>query len=289
MKIRAVVYLDSALAVRAEAYSSEFAVPCIDGSGLAQAKPKLLQRLLEENVGDVGKDAAFVYDEGGLRLVSFDSSNSVTISADFHGATTTYRRLKGGGKGQMIAKAVGLGSGMTPSVLDGTAGLGGDAFVLASLGCRVSMVERVSAVRALLEDGLLRARLFAEQEDPALSDVLGRMQLIRGDSMRHLKQLKSSDCPDVVYLDPMFPARTKRSLVKKEMRVFHSLVGADPDANQLLPCALAAARYRVVVKRPKGANSLNDMEPNHTLNGKSNRYDIYTKQKMSAAGGVVIT
>ncbi len=33
--------------------------------------------------------------------------------------------------------------------------------------------------------------------------------------------------PQVVYLDPMFPHKQKSALVKKEMRVFQSLVGPD--------------------------------------------------------------
>jgi 16S rRNA (guanine1516-N2)-methyltransferase len=37
-------------------------------------------------------------------------------------------------------------------------GLGKDAFVLASLGCRVTLVERNPVVHALLRDGLDRLR-----------------------------------------------------------------------------------------------------------------------------------
>jgi 16S rRNA (guanine1516-N2)-methyltransferase len=42
-------------------------------------------------------------------------------------------------------------------VIDGTAGLGKDAFVLAGLGCKVTLVERHPVVVALLADGLARA------------------------------------------------------------------------------------------------------------------------------------
>ena len=62
--------------------------------------------------------------------------------------------------------------------------------------------------------------------------------------------------PDVVYLDPMYPHRQKSALVKKEMRVFQSLVGADEDADLLLAPALALATRRVVVKRPDYAEPL---------------------------------
>ena len=60
----------------------------------------------------------------------------------------------------MLAKAVGLKKGACPDVIDCTAGLGRDAFVLASLGCRVVMLERVTVVHALLNDGLAQALPF---------------------------------------------------------------------------------------------------------------------------------
>lgn len=50
--------------------------------------------------------------------------------------------------------------------------------------------------------------------------------------------------------------KKKSALVKKEMRVFQSLVGADLDADGLLAPAMALASKRVVVKRPDYANWL---------------------------------
>ena len=73
----------------------------------------------------------------------------------------------------------------------------------------------------------------------------------------------------------MFPPRSKSALVKKEMRVFHALVGSDDDADELLPAALRVARKRVVVKRPRIAPALEGARPSHVLAGKRNRYDIY--------------
>ena len=280
MNLRAVVYLDSASIEPAAQLCVDFDVPCMDGSTLAASKPKSIQRLLEQELGSVANECAFVLGKAGLQLVSFDPNNAVAIAANFHGATTTYRRLKGGGKGQTIAKAVGIRAGVTPRILDATAGLGGDSFVFASLGSEVSMIERVPVVRHLLADGLEQATRYAAVEDAELMNVLQRMQLIEADSLEYLKQLPEEASPDVIYLDPMFPERTKQSLVKKEMRVVHSLVGSDPDADQLLSLAIDKARYRVVVKRPRLAPYLSGVEPKHVLSGKSNRYDLYTKLKI---------
>lgn len=280
MKLSAVVYLQTGLADAAAELAAQFEVPCVDGLHLNGAKTKYLQAFLTELSGDAKDASAFVMDADGLRLYALGANYGVAIAADFCGPTVTYRRKLGGGKGQMIAKAVGLRSGVYPQVLDATAGLGGDAFVLASLGCQMTMLERVPEVRALLSAGLDQARNFAQREDPELAEILERMHLIHTDSHEYLKTIETTDRPDVIYLDPMFPERTKGAMVKKEMRVFHDLVGADLDADDLLSLAMAQARYRVVVKRPRISPTLGDSKPNHVLEGKSNRYDIYTIAKM---------
>lgn len=188
------------------------------------------------------------------------------VLIDFTAGAVDHRRRFGGGKGQDIAKAVGLNKRAQLSVLDATAGLGRDAFVLASLGCHVSLCERVGFVRALLEDGLSRALLHSE-----VSGIASRMPLISGDiSEIHDERF------DVVFLDPMYPHTDKSSAAaKKEMAFFRDLVGKDEDADLLLPKALEIANYRVVVKRPKGAPYLNNVEPTYQLDGKAGRFDIY--------------
>ena len=280
MKLTLLVYLDTSLAEQAQVWAERLGIPCVDGTAVADAKSKFLQRFLADLNPEVEESFVLVATFTGLELHALGAEYGVSIRADFHGATTTYRRKQGGGKGQMIAKAVGVRSGVYPRVLDATAGLGGDGFVLASLGCSVTLLERVPAVRALLEDGLIQARAYGSANDAELLEVLDRMTLIEADSLSYLQNIADADRPDIVYLDPMFPVRNKSALVKKEMRVFHSLVGADPDADGLLPAALACAKYRVVVKRPRIAPALAGPEPNHALEGKSNRYDIYTIQKL---------
>lgn len=199
------------------------------------------------------------------------------VQVDFFTGAAEHRRRFGGGKGQMIAKACGLQGKVLPGVLDATAGLGRDAFVLASLGCEVRLLERSAVVYALLADGLAHAAARAENAEQAA--IIERMQLKRGDALVDLRQ-RPEDSEDVVYLDPMFPERQKSADVKKEMQVFHRIVGADIDAAGLLEAALRVARYRVVVKRPRKAPNLADRPPGFCLEGKSSRFDIYPLKKM---------
>ncbi len=191
------------------------------------------------------------------------------LNVDFLSGESNYRRLQGGGRRQLIARAVGIKSGSSSKVLDATAGLGHDSFVLACLNCSVQMLERSPIIAALLQDGLKRL-----QQSPDFHDI--RMELIVVDAIDYLKQLQHQpDLPDVIYLDPMFPPRAKSALVKKEMRMLQDIIGKDEDAPELLKAALACKVKRVVVKRPRLAPAISGPEPNLTFEGKSSRFDVY--------------
>ncbi|MCP4989780.1 MAG: class I SAM-dependent methyltransferase [Colwellia sp.] len=205
-----------------------------------------------------------------LELCKLDEPKLGAIKVDFVEGAVAHRRKFGGGRGQDIAKAVGLKHGFTPHVLDATAGLGRDAFVLASLGCQLTLMERMPVVAALLDDGIERAKLNSE-----VAEIAQNMQLIHASS---IESMDLASAPDVVYLDPMYPHREKSAAIKKEMRIFQSLVGEDLDADSLLEPALALAKYRVVVKRPSYAPPLADKKPSMSIKMKKNRFDVYVKQ-----------
>lgn len=193
------------------------------------------------------------------------------VRVDFSSSAASYRRNKGGG--EMIVKAVAGNKKQLPTVLDATAGLGGDSFVLASWGYCVSLMERSPIAALLLTDGISRAR---SSEDRTLRAVVDQMEFCRGDSLDYLHTLPAEQCPDVVYIDPMFPSSKKSALVKKEMQAFQQIVGADQDSDALLAAALKKARHRVVVKRPLKAECLAGLSPAFALKGKAVRFDIYT-------------
>ncbi len=225
-------------------------------------------------------DAEFALQLGetGLQLQLLGPQAPGPVRVDFLEGGAAHRRQFGGGTGQMIAKAVGIQPGIRPSVLDATAGLGRDAFVLATLGCELVLIERQPLIAALLEDGLARGR-----RDMEVGAIVQRMQLKQGNAIE-LMNAWEGEPPQVVYLDPMFPHREKSALVKKEMRLFRPFVGDDLDAGALLEQALALASHRVVVKRPRKAPSIVGAKPGYSLEGKSSRYDIYPKKKLAPRG-----
>lgn len=234
------------------------------------------QALAAELALPLAGEAEFALQLGayGLQLQALGPGAGGPVRVDFVDGALAHRRQQGGGGGQMIAKAVGIQPGVRPVVLDATAGLGRDAFVLAHLGCQVTLIERQAMIAALLDDGMRRGLL-----DPEVRPIIERMRLLRGDAISQMRAW-TGQAPQVIYLDPMFPHREKSSLVKKEMRVFRPLVGDDPDAADLLAAALALASHRVVVKRPRKAPCVDGPLPSYALEGKSSRFDVYAKKTL---------
>jgi 16S rRNA (guanine1516-N2)-methyltransferase len=227
-----------------------------------------------------GAEYQLRYSAAGVFLQSMDAKKHGMVMVEFASGSAAYRRFYGGGNGQMIAKAVGVSGKFKPKIFDATAGLGGDAFVLASLGCQLLLMERSPIAYALLQDGISRAVLTAAQNDKELLEIVSRMRLMEGNSIDYLNACDTY-VADVIYLDPMFPERNKTAAVKKEMQAFHVLMGQDMDDQALLLAALPKAKYRVVVKRPRLAPSINGSRVSYQLEGKSSRYDIYVNKSIS--------
>lgn len=219
-------------------------------------------------------------------------------------------RVGSGGlsKKQPLVKAFGQ---RVRTIIDATAGLGHDAFLLACCGFEVTALERNPVVFALVRDGLRRTEL-----DPRLSAALnGRLRVVHADALQALREglearrlaglkalasprsdrliardsahsadaskpsdlqvSKLSTPPDAIFIDPIFPPKRKKSaLAKKSIRLVRQLVGNDADAGQLLELALQTTCDRVVVKRADDAPPLLE-KPSLRFGGKLVRYDVY--------------
>lgn len=215
-----------------------------------------------------GVQAVLEWQDGRLQLRPQDKGLGTPIAVDFLSGKTGFRAQRFAH--EMIVKAVAGRSREPLTVVDATAGLGRDGFLLAAAGHQVTLIERHPAIAALLADGLLRAA-----SDPDMASVCARLNLQAGSAQRLLAALPDDHRPEVIYLDPMFPERQKAALVKKEMRIFREVVGEDEDATALLALALTVARKRVVVKRPRKAEGIGPRKPSHQLVGTSSRFDVY--------------
>lgn len=190
------------------------------------------------------------------------------LRVDFVGGAVAHRLRFGGGRGQALAKAMGLRAGKTPMIVDATAGLGRDAFLLASLGAQVVLIERSEQMHTLLVQGMERAA----NEGGELREIMDRMTLLQGDAKDLLPELSG----EAILIDPMHPPRTNSALVKRELRQVREIVGTDDDAADLVRVALDTARKRVVLKWPAKADPIAGIRPcSHQILGKSTRYDVF--------------
>lgn len=195
-------------------------------------------------------------------------TQAAELRVDFVSGAVAHRLRFGGGRGQALAKAMGLRAGKTPMIVDATAGLGRDAFILASLGAQVVLIERSEKMHSLLVEGMDRA----VQEGGVFRDIIGRMTLLQGDARDLLPELSG----EAILIDPMHPPRKNSALVKRELRQVREIVGTDDDAADLVRVALKTARNRVVLKWPAKADPIKGIQPcSHQIIGKSTRYDVF--------------
>lgn len=190
------------------------------------------------------------------------------LRVDFISGAVAHRLRFGGGRGQAIAKAMGFTKGKTPTIIDATAGLGRDAFLLASLGANVILIERSDHMHHLLQQGMAEAT----NEGGIFAEIITRMTLLNGDA----KDLLPTLTAEAILVDPMHPPRKNSALVKKELRQVRDIVGTDPDAADLMRVALQHATKRVVLKQPAKADPMEGLPtPSHQILGKSTRYDVF--------------
>lgn len=190
------------------------------------------------------------------------------MRVDFTCGRLRYRQQHLQGTNELIAKAIGLKKTGPCDVFDTTAGLGREAFLLAALGCEVTLFERNPTIAVLLKEGLAHAR--TQQE---LAPIMARMHFFEACAIDYLKQHPLIS-PSVIYCDPMFPVRAKSALVKKDMQWLQTVVGTDQDCEALIEVSLARAKHRVVVKRPVGSDAL-IKKPDFAYAGRSHRFDVY--------------
>ena len=158
------------------------------------------------------------------------------------------------------------------TIIDATAGLGGDSLKLAMIADRVIAIERNPVVFALLVSALHAARTSSVS-------VLDKIEAHFGDAIELIRQLPAVD---VIFLDPMFPPKRKQSaLPPKSVRILRNIVGDDMDNEKLLRVARQHATRRVVVKRPLHAPPLAD---DHVAlhEGKVVRYEVYLPMSKQA-------
>ena len=204
-----------------------------------------------------------VRDEAGLALVG----EGQVLRGDF---TRMLPRIKAGRlSSELLVKAAKIKKAEGElTAVDATAGLGEDSLLLAAAGFNVTLYERNPLVYELLKDALDRAAL-----SPELAPVVARMNAVHADSVAGMRVLETS--PDVILLDPMFPARQKSALVKKKLQMIQKLERPCDDEIGLLLAAMEARPKKLIIKRPPKGDYLAGLKPDHSIEGKAVRFDCF--------------
>lgn len=237
---------------------------------------EIAERLGVSNLGLNGKpnhthgDFQLLVAEDGLAIKK-TGSNQKPLRVDFNTGSMAYRRVHSSRRNEAIARAVGIGKKSTVTVVDATAGLGKDSFILAMLGCSVIMLERSPIMALLLEDGLRRAA-----ESDALAEIAARMTFETAEACEWIKRQQTL-CNHVVYLDPMFPAKSQSALSRGDMQFMQEIIGSDEEFEDLFACARASGADRVVLKRPLRAEGVS-VKPTFSLKGKASRFDVFIRE-----------
>lgn len=201
------------------------------------------------------------FSEGNL---SYHSSLLGDMHFDFEEQCRYHQRQNYAVSKEPLARALGIKGHKDDQqkkllIWDATCGTGKDSVLIAHFGARIVAFERNPVVYLLLRDALRRHPV--------------NFELNFGDA-RDFATAVNAQRPDVIYYDPMYPAKKKSALPRKEMRIFKDVVGDDPDSGDFLEWALGQATQRVVVKRPSEALPIK-AQPSASYSGKSTRYDMY--------------
>lgn len=241
---------------------------------IAVADPEVLDeaREISDHLGallvtdedrEIGDERYLRLDRNGLALVQ----GNMELRGDFR---EMLPRITGGHlQHEKLLRAIRFREEIPePLAVDATAGLGEDSFILAAGGFTVVMCEYNPIIAALLKDALYRA-----QKDPDIGEIARRMKLIEGNSVEIFSRLDREI--DIIYLDPMFPAKKKSGISTKKLQLFQKLETPCADEKELLDAAFSADPRRIVVKRPIKGAPLAGKKAGYSIDCRNVRYDCY--------------
>ena len=234
-------------------------VVCVGKGAQKEQAQALAKHMNVPLVETPGEELTVMFDSSGVSLIGF----GLTFQGDFE--QMLHRVSDGRLQHEMLVKAAKNGRPGTKAI-DATAGMGEDSFLLAAFGYEVTMYEQNPVVAALLKDALRRAK-----KNPAIRDIANRMTLVEGNSIDLLAG--KLDEIEVIYLDPMFPARQKSGLINKKMQLIQKLEMPCSEESELFAAAMNVHPAKIIVKRPLKAPHLDGRKPNYMLEGKAIRYD----------------
>ena len=237
-------------------------VVCLEKGGQKDMAEAFARRIGAEISEKPGPKLTILFHAKGVSLTGY----GLSYQGDFE--NMLHRVTNGRLQHEMLVRAA-KSDKPGRKAIDATAGMGEDAFLLAAQGYEVTLFEQNPVIVVLLKDALRRAK-----KHPVLKDIASRMNLVQDNSVEGMSKLL--DPVDVIYLDPMFPARQKSSLINKKLQLIQKLEPPCSEETDLFYAAISASPSKIIVKRPLKSEFLAGRKPSYTLNGKAIRYDCYT-------------
>ena len=237
-------------------------VVCLGKGGQRDMAESFARKTDTSIVEKPGEYLTVLFDSKGVSLTGF----GLTYQGDFE--NMLHRVTNGRLQHEMLVRAA-KSDKPGRKAIDATAGMGEDGFLLAAQGYEVTLYEQNPVIAVLLKDALRRAK-----KHMILKEIAGRMKLVEGNSVDGMSKLL--DPVDVIYLDPMFPARQKSSLINKKLQLIQKPEPPCSEETDLFDAAIKAGPDKIIVKRPLKSEFLAGRKPSYTLNGKAIRYDCYT-------------
>ena len=237
-------------------------VVCFEKGGQKDMAEAFARRIGAEISEKPGPKLTILFHAKGVSLTGY----GLSYQGDFE--NMVHRVTNGRLQHEMLVRAA-KSDKPGRKAIDATAGMGEDAFLLAAQGYEVTLFEQNPVIAVLLKDALRRAK-----KHPVLKDIASRMNLVQDNSVEGMSKLL--DPVDVIYLDPMFPARQKSSLINKKLQLIQKLEPPCSEETDLFDAAISASPSKIIVKRPLKSEFLAGRKPSYTLNGKAIRYDCYT-------------
>ena len=251
-------------------YSNKLAILCADPAYTEKSQVLAAQlgvSLYPEVDKFTPEDFFLTYRDDCLKLIDKELLKKGGLMVDIEPRPGEQRSWPAPKEGA-LAQAIGR---KTKTVIDATTGWAQDSLHIFRMGYELTCIERSPVMLELLADAFLRL----EQLDWVKSLALPVPELMPGNAIELLPLL--AQAPDCIYIDPMFPAKRKKSaLPKKAMLILRDLLGDDMDREALFEAALQVAAKKVVVKSPDYAEPLGG-KPAQSFKSKLLRYDVYVK------------
>lgn len=155
-------------------------------------------------------------------------------------------------------------------IIDTTGGIGIDSIIFASLGNKITLIEKQPLIIKILKN------LFKSLQE--IKFITKNIKIKYGNSIKTIQHLKNNS-KNIIYLDPIFPIKKKNDITKAYASIIKNIGSNTKNYKKLFEISLKKAK-KLIVKRKKNSESINKKKPTYKISGSKIRFDIYQNFKL---------